>query len=79
MFRNFLAYSIFAQFQLRALTSQNLLCFLEFLVSNKISQAGISNYLSAVKTKISMCGIDVTPFLNPRIRYFNKAVAECHP
>ena len=79
MFRTFMAFTIFANIQLSALTSENILYFLEFLVINKVSHAAISNYLSAIKTKLTMYGFQVTAFLDPRIRYFNKAVAKSSP
>ena len=79
MFRNFVAFSVFAQFDLRTLTCEDLLCFLEFLVTNKVSHSGISNYISAVKTKLSMYGLQLACFTDPRIRYYNKAVARSAP
>ena len=79
MFQNFLAFSIFAHFQLQALTPDNLLCFLEFLASNKICHVGISHYISAIKTKLSMYGIDVVSFADPRIRYFKRAIGRSSP
>ena len=75
MFRVFLAFSIFANFNLHSLSTSNILCFLEFLASNKVSPSGIANYISAVKTKLSMYGIPVSSLNDPRIRYFNKSLS----
>ena len=79
MFRTFLAFLIFAKFQLQSLSSLNLLCFLEFLASNNTSHSSISHYISAVKTKLTMYRFNVSAFADPRIRYFNKAVARASP
>ena len=79
MFRNFIAFSILAKFQLHSISSHSLLGFLEFLASNNLSHSAISHYISAIKTKLSMYGLDVSPFSDPRIRYFNKAIARAAP
>ena len=44
-----------------------------------ISHSSISHYISAVKTKLTMSGINVSAFTDSRIRYFNKAVALASP
>ena len=75
MLRVFLAFSIFAHFDLHSLSTNNILCFLEFLASNKVSHSGISNYISAVKTKLSMYGMSVASFTDPRVRFFNKSLS----
>ena len=75
MFRVFLAFSIFANFNILSLSPSNILCFLEYLASNKVTHAGISNYISAVKTKLCMYGVSVLGFSDPRIRFFTKSLS----
>ena len=79
MFRNFIAFSILAKFKLQSIASHSLLGFLEFLASNSLSHSVISHYISAVKTKLSMYGLDISAFSDPRICYFNKAIATSAP
>ena len=57
---------------LGSLAPDHILCFLEFLVSNKVSHSGIADYMSAVKTKLSMYGLSVASFSDPRLRYFSR-------
>ena len=73
-FRLFLAYCCFIQVQLHQLTPLVLLSFLEFLFHNGVSNSGIANNLSAVKSSLSMYGVSVFAFLDPRIKYFQKSL-----
>ena len=66
---------IFARFSFPSFKAEHVLCFLEFLVSNKISHSSISNYVSAIKTKLSMFGLSVSAFNDPRLRYFSRSLA----
>ena len=75
MFRVFLAFVIFAKFPLSALTADHVLCFLEFLASNNVSHSAIVNYLSAIKTKVTMFGLSSASFTDPRLRYFSRSLA----
>ena len=75
MLRVFVAFVIFAHFDLTSLSITNILCFLEVLASNKISPSGKANYISAAKTKLSMHGISVVSFTDPRVRFFNKSLS----
>ena len=64
------------------LTPQIILAFLEFLTFNKVSHSGITNFLSAVKTKLSNFGLDTSCFQDPRIKVYNKAIlhtSQFHP
>ena len=78
-FRIFVAFCIFANFFLPELTTNHLLVFLEFLVFNSISASNITNYLSAIKAKLSMYGLDISPFYTPQIRYFTRALTLSAP
>ena len=73
-FRLFLAYCCFIHVQLSHLSPVILLSFLEFLIHNGMSTSAISNHLSAVKTSLSMYGISVLSFSDPRIKYFQKSL-----
>ena len=75
MFRIFLAFLIFAKFPVKSLAPDHILCFLKFLASNKVSQSGIANYISAVKTKLSMYDLSVGSFSDPRLRYFSRSLS----
>ena len=48
--------------------------FLEFLAFNKVSHSSIANYLSAIKTKMTMLGLNLLPFEDQKIKYFTKAM-----
>ena len=74
-FRLFLAYCCFIQVQVHQLTPLILLSFLEFLKYNGMSHSGIANHLSAVKTSLTMYGVSVFPFLNPRIKHFQRSLS----
>ena len=74
-FRLFLAYCAFIQVQVCNLTPVVLLSFLEFLVHNGTSTSGVANHISAVKTTLTTYGISVLPFLDPRIKYFQKSLS----
>ena len=45
---------------------------------NKISQANILNYLSAIKTSLANLGVDISPFNEQQVR-FNKALIRQQP
>ena len=47
---------------------------MEFLTFNKVSHCGISNFLSATKTRLSNFGIDIDCFQDNRIKVYNKAL-----
>ena len=55
-------------------TTLRLLCFLECLQYNKVKQPQMANYLSAIKTKFLIFGLDVACFSDHRLRYYQKAV-----
>ena len=73
-FRLFLTYCCFIQVQVHQFTPLVLLSFMEFLIHNGMSNSGIANHLSAVKTSLTMYGVSVLPFLDPRIKYFQKSL-----
>ena len=69
-----MSFCCYASVNLHFLSPQIILAFLEFLTFNKISHAGITNFLSAIKTKLSNFGLDISCFQDPRIKVYNKAI-----
>ena len=56
-----------------------ILTFLEFLTFNSITYSGLANYLSAIKTSLALYGIDISSFMDPRIKLYNKAIMRHRP
>ena len=79
MFKNFVTFSIFDNFTFQQADSAALLDFLEFLVFNQVSNESIDNYLSAIKIKLKILGLDTTPLFDPRIKYFKRSLAIIAP
>ena len=59
--------------------TNHILVFLEFLVFNKVSNLSINNYISALKAKFSIYGLDTGPFLSPKLKYFSRSLAFSAP
>ena len=51
-----------------------LLCFLECLRFNGVRCSQISNYLSAIKTKLLILGLDVAGFADVHLKSYQQAV-----
>ena len=56
-----------------------IIAYLQFLESNNTSGSAMANHLSAIKAKLSMLGISIQAFLDPRIKYFQKAMVLHRP
>ena len=52
----------------------NLLCFLECLQYNWVKYTQMANYLTVIKTKFLIMGLDVACFNDCRLKYYQKAV-----
>ena len=52
----------------------NLLCFLECLYYNGVKHSQKANYLSAIKCKFVIFGLDVACFNDHRLKYYQRAV-----
>ena len=74
-FKIFMAYCCFVNVQLHQLSTVFILSFLEFLLENGTSPSGVSNYISAVKSSLTMYGVSILPFLDQRITYYQKSLA----
>ena len=61
------------------MTTLQLLCFLECLQFNGVKQPQMANYLSAIKTKFLILGLDVACFSDYRLRYYQKTVHMSSP
>ena len=79
MFRTFLAFVVFMSWDIQQVTAIQLLCFLECLQFNGVRCSQMSNYLSAIKTKLLIFGLDVTGFADVRLKYCQKAIQRQAP
>ena len=78
-FRIFLSFCSFAAIDINHISPLQILTFLEFLTFNNVSFSGLANHLSAVKTSLSLHGLDVSSFMDPRIKLYNKAIMRHRP
>ena len=74
MFRDFLIFRMVTGLGISQVSSQTLLCFMEFLVQNQISHANIANYRSALGASFIMYAILTVPFTDHRLQLFIKSV-----
>ena len=58
LFSTFLAFAVFMSWELSQVTVLNLLCFLECLHYNGVKHSQMANYLSAIKSKFLIFGLD---------------------
>ena len=79
LFRTFLAFVAFISWDIYQVTALRLLCFLECLQYKNVKQPKMANYLSAIKTKFLIFGLDVACFSDHRLRYYQKAVQMYSP
>ena len=79
MFRLFIAFCIFSHIPFLHINTNHILVFLEFLVFSKVSSLSINNYISALKAKFSIYGLDTASFLSPRLKYFSRSLTLSAP
>ena len=79
LFRTFVAFVAFMQWDLLQVTVSNLLCFLECLNYNGVKYLHMANYLSAIKTQFLLCGLDVACFTDARVKFYQEAVQRQTP
>ena len=65
-----MAFLIFAGFDILNLNSDQVLMFLEFMVTNKSSHFSLCNHVSAIRTKLCFFGLNTSPLEDKRIKYF---------
>ena len=75
MFRLFLAFCSFIHCTLSKISPIIILAYLEFLTENNLSHASIVNHLSALQASFALYNINLSPFQDPRIKYYQKALA----
>ena len=69
-----LSFRCFSSVSLHQLSYGVILAFLEFLTFNKVSDSGLLNHLSAIKTKLVNFGLNISCFNEQRIKVYNKAI-----
>ena len=74
-FRLFLSFCVFLNIQLHHISPLILLSFLEFLTENNTSHSNIANHISAIKACCTIYNLPLSPFQDPRIKYYLKAMA----
>ena len=62
------------EFSVEQIQPLHILPCLEFLSFNNISPSSIANHMSAVNTSFNLCALDVSPFSDPRLKFYNKAL-----
>ena len=74
LFRTFVAFCVVMKISFQRVTTQCVLSFLEYLVSQNYSVYMLANYVAAIKTKFVMYSLNYHVLEDPKIRYFIKAV-----
>ena len=69
-----MAFVVFMSWDVYQVTTLNLLCFLECLQYNRVKYTQMANYLSAIKTKFLIMGLDVACFNDCLLKYYQKVV-----
>ena len=70
---------MFIKIQLHQISPLILLYFLEFLTENNASHSNIANHISAIKACCTIYNLPLSPFQDPRIKYYLKAIALYKP
>ena len=74
MFKEFLGFLAAAGFHLTKVNHLVLLDFMEYIVQNKISPSGISNYLAGIRAQCIVFDLDTSYFQHQQIQYFFKSL-----
>ena len=74
LFSTFLAFTVFMGWNVNQVNVFHLLCFMECLYYNGVKHSQMANYLSAIKSKFIIFGLDVACFSDHRLKYYQKAV-----
>ena len=61
------------------LTAIMVVSYLQFLTTNNASPPTLANHLSAIKANLAIYGLSTQLFQDPRIRYFQRAIALHQP
>ena len=79
MFRLFVAFSVFMHFHVTQTGVYHLLVYLEFWSTSQVSAASITNHISALKPMFTIFSLDISPFHDQKIKYFNRALVLDRP
>ena len=74
MFKTFLAFVAFMDWDLFQVNVFSLLCFLECLQFNGVKHTQMANYLSAIRSQFFIFGLDVTCFTDSRLKLYQRAI-----
>ena len=74
MFKDFLNFLVVTGLAITQVSSQILLCFMEFLVQNQISHINVANYMAALRASFIIYAIPTVAFTDHRLRLFLKSV-----
>ena len=70
LFKVFVGFYLCVNIALHDLSVVSVLCFLEYLVDNRVSVCMVLNYISALKAMAIICSIPHSVFEHPQIKYF---------
>ena len=74
MFKDFLIFLVVTGLAITQVSSQILLCFMEFLVQNQMSHTNIANYMAALRASFIIYAIPTVPFTDHRLQFFLKSL-----
>ena len=74
MLSKFLGFLVAAGFQLGQVNHIVLLAFMEYLVLNQVSPAGISKYLAGIRAQCIVFDLDTSYFQHHQIQYFLRSL-----
>ena len=74
MFKTFLAFVAFMHWDVHQVNVFSLLYFVECLQFNGVKHTQMANYLSAIKSKFLIFGLDVTCFSDARLKFYQRAI-----
>ena len=74
MFRLYLGFLVYMNWDPSQVTVPRLLIFLEFLVANSFNYSQICNYLSGIKACANIYGLSEWPFSHVQVKYFLRSL-----
>ena len=74
MFKDFLIFLVVTGLAITQVSSQILLCFMEFLVQNQFSQTNIANHMAALRASFIIYAIRTVVFTDHRLQLFLKSL-----
>ena len=74
LFRTFMSFCVVADLCVLEYTVQNALAFLEYMVKNGVSYGMLANYVSAVKSRFCILGLNYKIWAHQNVKYFLKSV-----